>query len=53
MTDPAKTKGFLELFGAWDMSLALLMGSAVGVAALAFTAAMLVGMTTQDRWLAK
>ena len=26
MTDPAKVKGFLDLFGAWDPSLALVMG---------------------------
>src|SRR5262245_27388916 len=31
MTDPAKVTGFLDLFGAWDPSLALVMVGAVGV----------------------
>jgi uncharacterized protein len=39
MTDPLKIKGFLDLFGAWDPSLALVMGGAVGVAVLAFARA--------------
>jgi uncharacterized membrane protein YedE/YeeE len=39
MTDPAKVKGFLDLFGAWDPSLALVMGGAIGVAMVAFAAA--------------
>lgn len=39
MTDPAKIKGFLDLFGAWDPSLALVMGGAVGVAMVAFARA--------------
>jgi uncharacterized protein len=39
MTDPAKIKGFLDLFGAWDPSLALVMGGAVGVAVVAFARA--------------
>ena len=39
MTDPAKVKGFLDPFGAWDPSLALVMGGAVAVAALAFARA--------------
>ena len=36
MTNPAKVKGFLDLFGAWDPSLALVMGGAVLVTSLAF-----------------
>ena len=39
MTDPAKVKGFLDLFGAWDPSLALVMGGAIAVGAVAFTVA--------------
>ena len=36
MTDPTKIKGFLDLFGAWDPSLALVMGGAIVVGAVAF-----------------
>jgi len=36
MTDPGKVKGFLDLFGAWDPSLALVMGGAIAVGAVAF-----------------
>lgn len=32
MTDPAKVQGFLDLFGAWDISLALVMGGGLLVA---------------------
>ncbi len=39
MTDPAKVKGFLDLFGAWDPSLALVMGGAIAVGAVAFASA--------------
>ena len=39
MTDPAKVKGFLDLFGAWDPSLALVMGGAIAVGVFAFAAA--------------
>lgn len=39
MADPAKVLGFLDLAGAWDPSLAFVMGGAVGVAALAFAVA--------------
>lgn len=39
MSDPAKVKGFLDLFGAWDPSLALVMGGAIVVGAIAFTIA--------------
>lgn len=36
MTDPGKVIGFLDLAGAWDPSLAFVMGGAVAVGALAF-----------------
>lgn len=38
MTDPSKVKGFLDLFGAWDPSLGLVMGAAVvvGIGAFAY-----------------
>lgn len=35
MTDPSKVVGFLDLFGAWDASLALVMLAAVGTYFLA------------------
>jgi uncharacterized protein len=38
MTDPGKVKGFLDLAGAWDPSLALVMGGGVVVAVFAFAA---------------
>ena len=34
MTDPAKVRGFLDVFGAWDPTLAFVMGGAVAVAAI-------------------
>ena len=39
MTEPLKVKRFLDLAGAWDPSLALVMGGAIAVAALAFARA--------------
>ena len=39
MTSPAKVKGFLDLFGAWDPSLALVMGGAIAVGVVAFSIA--------------
>lgn len=39
MADPAKVLGFLDLAGAWDPSLALVMGGAIGVGLVAFTVA--------------
>lgn len=36
MADPAKVLGFLDLAGAWDPSLAFVMGGAVAVSAVAF-----------------
>lgn len=39
MADPAKVLSFLDLAGAWDPSLALVMAGAIGVGLLAFRAA--------------
>lgn len=39
MTDPAKVQGFLDLAGAWDPSLIMVMGGAIAVAAPAFALA--------------
>jgi uncharacterized membrane protein YedE/YeeE len=39
MTDPGKVQGFLDLAGAWDPSLALVMGGAIAVGVLAFALA--------------
>jgi hypothetical protein len=39
MTDPGKVLGFLDLFGTWDPSLALVMGGAIMVGFFAFTLA--------------
>jgi uncharacterized protein len=39
MTNPAKVAGFLDLFGAWDPSLALVMGGAIAVGFFAFRVA--------------
>lgn len=36
MTDPGKVIGFLDLFGLWDPSLALVMGGAILVGVFAF-----------------
>jgi uncharacterized membrane protein YedE/YeeE len=36
MADPAKVLGFLDLGGAWDPSLALVMGGAIAIATPAF-----------------
>jgi uncharacterized membrane protein YedE/YeeE len=36
MTDPTKVQGFLDLFGAWDPSLAFVMGGAVLVGMAGF-----------------
>ncbi|WIT14271.1 YeeE/YedE family protein [Paucibacter sediminis] len=36
MSNPAKVKGFLDLAGAWDPSLALVMGGAIAVGVFAF-----------------
>lgn len=39
MTDPSKVLGFLDLFGNWDPSLALVMGGAIAVGFFAFALA--------------
>lgn len=39
MTDPGKVLGFLDLAGAWDPSLALVMGGAIAVGVAAFALA--------------
>ncbi len=39
MANPAKVLGFLDLFGRWDPSLALVMAGAIAVGALAFALA--------------
>ena len=39
MTDPSKVQGFLDLFGTWDPSLALVMGGAIAVGVFAFALA--------------
>ncbi len=39
MADPAKVLGFLDLFGAWDPSLAFVMAGAIAVGFFAFTVA--------------
>jgi uncharacterized membrane protein YedE/YeeE len=39
MTDPGKVIGFLDLFGSWDPSLALVMGGAIMVGVFAFAIA--------------
>lgn len=36
MTDPSKVIGFLDIAGAWDPSLAFVMGGAIAVGAVAF-----------------
>lgn len=36
MTDPARVRGFLDLFGDWDPTLAFVMGGAVLVMAIAW-----------------
>ena len=37
MTDPSKVLAFLDLFGAWDPSLALVMAGAIGIAIVPFS----------------
>jgi uncharacterized membrane protein YedE/YeeE len=39
MTQPLKVKGFLDIAGTWDPSLALVMGGAIAVGVLAFARA--------------
>lgn len=37
MGDPAKVQNFLDVFGTWDPSLALVMGGAIAMGLVAFT----------------
>ncbi|MDR2113296.1 MAG: hypothetical protein LBQ62_09390 [Candidatus Accumulibacter sp.] len=39
MSNPAKVRGFLDVFGAWDPSLGLVMASALGVVIVEFNGA--------------
>lgn len=39
MTQPTKVRAFLDVFGAWDPSLALVMGGAIAVGIVAFAIA--------------
>ena len=39
MADPSKVKGFLDVAGAWDPSLALVMGGAIALGIVAFALA--------------
>ena len=39
MANPAKVLGFLDLAGAWDLSLALVMGGAIAIGFIAFAIA--------------
>lgn len=47
MNRPEKVLGFLDLFGLWDPSLALVMVGAIGVAFFAFR----IASSRQDAWL--
>ncbi len=47
MSNPSKVQGFLDLFGRWDPSLALVMVGAIGVAFFAFR---LAGRRTHALW---
>lgn len=38
MLDPARVRGFLDLFGAWDPSLIFVLGGAVAVSAIGYAA---------------
>ena len=51
MADPAKVLGFLDLSGAWDPSLALVMAGAIAVALPAFTALLRqAGFASTQHW---
>lgn len=47
MANPAKVLGFLDLAGAWDPSLALVMLGAIGVSAVAFA----IANTMRSSWI--
>ncbi len=44
MINPAKVLGFLDVFGAWDASLAVVMAAAVAASALGYFVAMRLGV---------
>src|SRR5262245_12324019 len=53
MTDPTKVLGFLDLFGAWDATLAFVMAGAVAVSSLGFAFARRRGapvLTERSAW---
>lgn len=53
MTEPAKVLGFLDIFGAWDATLAFVMAGAVAVAAIGFALARRRGtpmLAAKYRW---
>ncbi len=47
MTDPIKVKGFLDVFGAWDISLALVMGGGLIVALIGVQ----IAKRQQNSWI--
>ena len=47
MTDPGKVQGFLDVFGAWDISLALVMGGGLIVALVG----VLLAKRQQSSWI--
>ena len=47
MTDPTKVQGFLDVFGAWDISLALVMGGGLIVAIVGVQ----VAKRQQNSWI--
>ena len=50
MADPSKVLGFLDLFGRWDPSLALVMAAAIAVGVIAFAVAgRVVGVQQPDQ----
>ncbi len=51
MTDPQKIVGFLDVLGAWDPSLALVMGGALAVTAALFPLVIRRGAPLFDRQL--
>jgi uncharacterized membrane protein YedE/YeeE len=53
MTEPEKVLGFLDIFGAWDATLAFVMAGAVAVAATGFALALRRGtpmLAAKYRW---
>jgi hypothetical protein len=49
MTNPAKVLAFLDLFGAWDPSLAFVMGGALAVTALGYRFVLKQDKPSQDK----